>query len=268
MTIATETTTTKFAGETPEQIKAHQRIARRHSRLRRRYDNGVPLPLRLRIAELERFFVDTYGGRRLPDDDAGRDDLRLMLDHLAQIDADCCRAWIARWCPFLADAEIEKAIARAGIGRRWKADALARELGLTDATRTKLKIKTIGAVDCNKAQRLARRRRKRILADRARRAAAGAKPRAKSAENLMPWIEKKISRATWYRQRAKETVETNARPIRRSRLDGNRGESHEAPGASTEASSNIPRCRTVSQRPDQHSTRQASSFLDPQRQTA
>jgi hypothetical protein len=58
------------------------------------------------------------------------------------------------------------------------------------------------------------RRRKRIAADRARRAKAGARPHAQSAERLMPWIDEGISRSTWYRRRAKIiTDETNSRPI-------------------------------------------------------
>lgn len=56
--------------------------------------------------------------------------------------------------PTIPPAELDALIAR--VGRRWKADALARELCLDDATRARLKIKTIGAIDCSKAQRLER----------------------------------------------------------------------------------------------------------------
>jgi hypothetical protein len=124
-----------------------------------------------------------------------------MADHLAQIDPRLIRPWAATWMPTLPATELDALIADVGTGRRWKADALARELGLDDATRTRLKIKTIGAIDCGKAKRKTRRRRKRIAADRARRAKAGARPHSQSAENLMPWIEAGISRATYYRRR-------------------------------------------------------------------
>ena len=46
---------------------------------------------------------------------------------------------------------------------------------------TRLKIKTIGAIDCGKAKCMTCRRRKRIAAYRARRAKAGARPHAQSA---------------------------------------------------------------------------------------
>jgi hypothetical protein len=227
----------KFGNESPEQIEKHRRIAQRHRG--RRYDTAPLIP-RLRVLELERFFVHAYGARSLPDDDAGRADLRLMADHLAQIDPRRIRIWAADWLPEITDAETDALIAEIGACKRWQADPLGRALGLDDATRTKLKIRTIGAVDCTKAQRKARRRRKRIAADRARRAAAGARPHAQSAENLMPWIAAGISRASYYRrQRAQkiaagETAETETRPVPLTSHVAD--QSHEAPGGNTEAS--------------------------------
>jgi hypothetical protein len=203
-----------FPGETPTQIAQHQEIARRH---RRRCKDGTALIPRLRIAELQRIFVFNYGARCLPDDDAGRADLRLMADHLAQIDPRLIRPWAAAWMPTLTPAELDALVEQVGSGRRWKADALARELGLNDATRTRLKIKTIGAVDCGKSKRMNRRCRKRIAADRARRARAGARPHAQSAAATQPWIDEGISRRTWYRRRAQVgTVGTESRPLVRS----------------------------------------------------
>lgn len=205
----------RFAGETPAQIAKHNEIKRRH---RRRRKDGALLP-RLRIAELDRIFAMQYGSRNLPDDDAGRADLRLMADHLAQIDPRRIRSWATLWMPTLPADELDALIADVGTGKWWKADALAHELGLDDATRTRLKIKTVGAVDCTKRQRKSRRRRKRIAADRARRAKAGARPRAQSAERLMPWKKAGISRAKYYRLRRAaqrgdcETFETDSRPI-------------------------------------------------------
>jgi len=205
-----------FADETPHQIARHREIARRY---RSRRDGS--LITRLRVAELERAFESNYGGRQLPDDDAGRADLRLIADHLAQIDPCRIRRWAAEWMPTLTQTELDNLIAEVGSGRWWKADALARELRLDDATRTRLNIRTIGAVDCKKAKRKARRRRKRIAAERERRFKAGANPHAESAERQKPWAEMGISRATYYRQRAQktdnsETVETETRPIVRS----------------------------------------------------
>ena len=141
--------------------------------------------------------------KQLPDDDAGRADLRLMADHIAQIDARLIRTWAATWMPTIPPAELDALIVSVGAGRHWKADALARELGLDDATRDRLRIRTIGAIDCGKAKRMTRRRRKRIAADRARRVRAGARPHAQSASATQPWLNEGISRRTWYRRRAK-----------------------------------------------------------------
>ncbi|UVO38097.1 hypothetical protein KUL72_06890 [Bradyrhizobium arachidis] len=212
----------RFADESPQQIARHREIERRHRRCR---EDGKSFLPRLRVAELQRIFVTYYGGRRLPDDDAGRADLRLMADHLAQIDPRLIRTWAAQWMPTFAGPELDMLIARVGIGRRWKADALARELRLDDSTRTRLKIRTIGAVDCSKSKRMTRRRRKRIAADRARRAKAGARPHTQSAAATQPWIDEGVSRSTYYRRRAarkagRATVETDSRPIdRRSSIE-------------------------------------------------
>lgn len=211
----------RFAGETPQQIARHREIARRHCRRR---NDAAFLP-RLRIAELERIFALHYRDTRLPDDDAGRADMRLIADHLAQIDPRLIRPWASKWMPTLPAAELDALVADVGTGRRWKADALARELGLDDVTRSRLKIKTIGAVDCSKAKRKTRRRRKRNAADRARRAKAGARPHAQSAAATQPWLDEGISRRTWYRRRAQNGTDgTNSRPIVRAcPIAGGRG---------------------------------------------
>ena len=217
----------RFANETPQQVAQHREIARRHCRRR---NDGANFLARLRLAELERFFAMYYGDKRLPDDDAGRADLRLVADHLAQIDPRLVRHWSLQWMPTLPGSELDALIADVGAGRRWKADAIAKELSLDDATRTRLKIRTIGAVDCGKAQRTTRRRRKRIAADRARRARAGARPHSQSAAATQPWLDEGISRRTWYRRRAKVgTDDTKSRPIVRS-TSTVKNQSHEAQG--------------------------------------
>lgn len=226
----------RFAGETPAQIAQHEDIARRHRP--RRNANDAALLVNLRVKELQRIYADKYGAGCLPDDDAGHADLRLMADHLAQIDSSRIRLWAATWMPTLTTADLEAIITEVGTGRRWKADALALELGLDDATRTRLKIKTIGAIDCRKAQRTKRRRAKRVTAARARRAKAGAKPREQSAAATKPWLKEGISKSTYYRRRATqklglETLETNSRPIdRRSSIE--KDQCHEAPSGTTD----------------------------------
>lgn len=108
----------------------------------------------------------------------------------------------ARDCPAAeAQAVAERVIANP---HRWKADTLAWRLRLTDAERTALKIKTIGAFDVSKAERLARRKECNRAAEVARRRAKGAKPRATyeaaSASRTKPWEAFGISRRTWERR--------------------------------------------------------------------
>lgn len=166
----------------------------------------------LRMRDLASLYRSRWG-ITLPDDDAGRDDLKIALNHLA------CLAhprghianWIEVWAPWLTakeQAEIVPPIL--ANPSRWKADALAWRLRLTKEERNMLGITTIGAVDENKAARTKRRR----AADRQRkenaRRAKGMKPReqyeGQSLSKAKPWVAEGISRAKWYRRRADETA--------------------------------------------------------------
>jgi hypothetical protein len=201
-----------FPGETRAQIAAHTEIARRHRRSADGKSKSNNFP-HLRMKELSRLFAFRYHWDRLPDDDAGRDDLRLFLDHAAQISLHLARQWAMRLLPELDyDDTLDDLLQQVGNGKRWKADNLARAVGLDHATRTRLKIRTIGAIDFDKGKRKALRKSKRRANDRSRRAAAGAKPRAQSAERKRPWEAEGISRRTWYRRRANGTAGTVSRP--------------------------------------------------------
>lgn len=181
---------------------------KRKSPLRRR----SPMQLvTLRLNDLAKLFRGRYG-HVLPDDDAGRDDLIVAVNHLAclphpQKPIDC---WLEIWAPWLTIAERNKIVGEALLSpMRWKADALAWRLRLTAADRHALGITTIGAIDENKTARKKRRKaqaRKRMAMCRKRN---GAKPRKvyedQSVEQKQPWIEQGISRATWYR-RKRETA--------------------------------------------------------------
>lgn len=163
----------------------------------------------LRLGDLSRVFRSRYGGVRLPDDDAGRDDIRLAVDHLASLPhpAKAIVRWLETWAPWLTLAEHRQIIAD-GIAnqRNWKADALAWRLRLTKEERRMLGITTIGAIDEGKAARTKRRRDRDRERKAAARLAAGARPRkhyeGASAERAMPWKAEGISRATWYRRRS------------------------------------------------------------------
>jgi hypothetical protein len=124
----------------------------------------------IRCAELDRLFSERYG-RHLPDDDAGRDEALLMAHHLAHRPGDA-RHRIAEWlgaaAPWMQEAELEKLLA-AVVARplRWRADKLAARVGLTEAERERLQIRTIGAIDLDKAERAKRRADRKVVAERA-----------------------------------------------------------------------------------------------------
>jgi len=94
-----------------------------------------------------------------------------------------------------------------------KADALGKYLGLTDALRTELKIRTIGACDVPKRQRAKRRKERQRGRDWVRRRKQGKKTRAEylaahSVSRDKPWQRENppISKRTWYRRRAKSAA--------------------------------------------------------------
>lgn len=161
----------------------------------------------LRIADLSTLFRSRWGVV-LPDDDAGRDDIRLAVDHLAALahPARAITRWLETWAPWLTLAEHRLVIAD-GIAnqRHWKADALAWRLRLTKEERTMLGITTIGAIDHGKAARTKRRKERDRERKAEKRKATGAKPRTEyeacSTEKQKPWLAEGISRRTWYRRR-------------------------------------------------------------------
>jgi hypothetical protein len=161
----------------------------------------------LRLNDLASIFRSRYGVT-LPDDDAGRDDLEVAINHLASLARPRRHIanWIGLWAPWLTAKEQQEMVGAALANpQHWKADNLAWRLRLTAEERRMLGVTTIGAIDENKAART--KRRKRL--DRERKAKArrakGAKPRkdyeAHSIAQAMPWIDEGISRATWYRRK-------------------------------------------------------------------
>jgi hypothetical protein len=141
------------------------------------------------VCELNRLFLTRYRGDLLPDDDDGRDSIQIMIHHLAMLADPNLRIadWLRRCAPWFPKSEAEPLIT-AAIRQplRWKADTLAERLNLTDAERSRLKIRTIGAADCTKERRAERRREKNRLARKAKRHAAGAKPQSESISRTRP----------------------------------------------------------------------------------
>jgi hypothetical protein len=124
-------------------------------------------------------------GQALPDDDAGRDYLKLMLDHYAHFPDGRTKSvhFAELWAPWLPERERDELIDLSQrMPRRWSAIDLGRELNLTREERQERAVTTIRAVDQSddelREQRNAKKRErqaeKRRLAALERKAAAAA----------------------------------------------------------------------------------------------
>ena len=134
-----------MAAEAARAAALRVEIARKYARRERQPVSLVAL----RIADLRRLFRARYG-RTLPDDDAGREDARIMAHHLARLANPERRiaAWLELHAPWMAAADVATLITKVMTKPlRWRADKLAVRLNLFDAERHRLRITTIGAVD-------------------------------------------------------------------------------------------------------------------------
>jgi hypothetical protein len=146
---------------------------------------------------------DRHGTALLANDDAGRDDLRIMAEHLAQLGEHYVRRHAEDYAPWISVRELDRLILEAGPeGKKWTAIRLGKALRLTNAERVKLGIRTIRPIDRTKAQLERDRRERDAERKRQMRARTGARPRAQSAETAKPWIAEGISRRTWYRRKS------------------------------------------------------------------
>lgn len=183
---------------TPEQIAALKyEIARRYKRKSNKLANRSRGLAAIRLSELTRWLDDAFGaGVELDAGDHGYMLTRIMAHHLGVL-PDAPRRitrWTATYAPWISPRDLERLIREViECPIKWSADKLAWKLRLSDTTRTRLKIKTIGAFDFTKAQRMARSKAKRAERDRKRR------PRKPKATK--PWITLRISRATWFRRK-------------------------------------------------------------------
>lgn len=200
----------------PDKVRAAERAEIR-GRYRRRGKIGMST---LRTAELDRLF-DHRWGNILPDDDAGRGDVRIMLHTLGRRSDPSQRidAWLHQRAPWFAGEERGRLIeAVLENPLRWRADTLGRMLGLTTADRAMLKIRTIGPIDSTAAERKEARRLASIERKRAIRRNAGAPPgcadqRRYSVNSLAPWKAAGIARSTWFRRRARDRHATSTATV-------------------------------------------------------
>lgn len=105
-----------------------------------------------RFREIERILEWHYGSI-LPDDDAGRDDMHVLLSvaKACGIGLEQAQGLIHKWAP-VDDAKL--AYTNASLSTAYlTADVMAHRLGVTYAERQSLRLRTIGAIDVSAAER-------------------------------------------------------------------------------------------------------------------
>jgi hypothetical protein len=158
-----------------------EQIAARKWEIARRYDQKPVVGKRsrsmaaIRLSELTRWLHDAHGaGVELELSEANYAVVRLFAHHLGGL-PDAPRRitkWTDTYAPWIDPQNLERLIGEVmSCPLKFSADKLAWKIRLTDAKRTELKIKTIGAIDCNRQQREARRRKDAAERQRNRRAA-------------------------------------------------------------------------------------------------
>lgn len=160
---------------TPEQIAAKRwEIKRRYSR-KAQVGKRTRSMAAIRLAQLTRWLDDTFGaGVELEPSEQSIRIAKIFVHHMGSLPDTPRRvqAWIDRYTPWLTLASREVLIAEVmQCPLKWSADKLAWKIGLKDEQRTRLKITTIGAIDCTKEQRAERQRQRRARAERDRRTA-------------------------------------------------------------------------------------------------
>jgi hypothetical protein len=169
--------------------------------------NGRIVPLAsIRVKEIDRHLLDAFGPV-LPDDDAGRDDVMIVLSHIAYKKAKdrewLMGDWIDRRAPWLRGQErpdfISKAMANPML---YRADTLAAALGLLYVDRQRLAITTIGAIDVPAEERQElRKERDKNRKRRARRKAGSVSREEYESNSVTAQAEAEgICTKTWYRR--------------------------------------------------------------------
>jgi hypothetical protein len=172
---------------------------------------------RIRLRDLRRYCRHRYGAV-LPDDDAGRHDLRELLlpVSLGAAPARVMANTIQIWAPWMSETEAAGLIAQIQAMPRYErcttAEVLGKRLNVINAEREQLGLRTIAPADMTKRQfaeyRKAKRRMRQKLRLQRKRQQAGRKPRsqylAASRTKQKPWKAEGISRASWYRRKRSE----------------------------------------------------------------
>ena len=146
-------------------------IAARKWEIKRRYERKAKVGRRtrsmasIRISELTRWLGDVVGaGIELEPCQWSEGIARIFVHHFVVLADGNRRAadWLQVYCPWISIRDREYMITEANYCPiKWSADKLAWKIGLTFAKRAELEITTIGAIDCNRDLRAAKRKAQR-----------------------------------------------------------------------------------------------------------
>jgi hypothetical protein len=136
----------------------HREVDKYWQQQRKRHAESKPSdPKKVRLAairlrELQTILRDRYGAQ-LPDDDAGLDDLELLVGY-ATLAGKKPEHQVSAWAPWCDAAETERLIWSAATHPVWHTpDELAKRVGLRYSVRKRLSIRTIRCVDANSKER-------------------------------------------------------------------------------------------------------------------
>jgi hypothetical protein len=161
-----------------------------------------------RIGALNKVYRHRYHGEfyQFSEDDAGSDDLRILLEHYAYSNPFKIPAIIKMRAPWLSDDERDSLLEQVErFPRIWTSAALAEALRLTEEERIALGgVPAIGAIDVTPEERKQKRKERNTARMREARRAKNVQPRdqylAKVKSSAKPWEADGVSRATYYRR--------------------------------------------------------------------
>jgi hypothetical protein len=156
-----------------------------------------------RVGDLTRIYRHQYPNG-LPHNELGVKYCRYICRTMAFLPKDRRVRWLDRYAAWM-NAEIRGGIL--DLGPYWYSPrSLGNRLEIDDESRERRKAWTIEAYDISKEQREVINREKNKASHEQRRRKAGAKPQAQSEQRTKPWVEKDISRRTYYRRKKLGTI--------------------------------------------------------------
>ena len=170
---------------------------------------------KIRIGALNKVFAYRYGGREgwiFPDDDAGREDLKILLDHYYWTNPLKMPRILALRAPWMGEQEREAMLLEfvEAMPRKYRSATLGKLLRFTGAEWKRLRVRTIAPIDLTAQERRQDSQIRNRMKVRAERRNAGMKPRAEYVANSLsktkPWEALGMSRRDWYRKGKPQTL--------------------------------------------------------------